>query len=98
MLCRNRVVDFGRWKRVFDSHADAAREAGLTLVNLWRGLEDQNDVFFLLEVSDLEKARAFVTSPEGEETGKIAGVIDGEIHFLSSPGAGTQVSAEGISR
>lgn len=49
MLVRNRVADFAKWKRIFDSHAEAHREAGLHLVHLWRSLEDQNNVFFLFE-------------------------------------------------
>ncbi len=47
MLCRNRGRDFATWKRIFDSHAQARREAGLTRVRLWRGREDPNNVFFL---------------------------------------------------
>ncbi len=34
MLCRNTVADIAWWKRVFDSHAGAHREAGLTLERL----------------------------------------------------------------
>ena len=63
MLCRNRVADFAKWKAVFASHASAHREAGLRLMNLWRGLEDPNNVFFLFEVTSLDKARAFISNP-----------------------------------
>jgi hypothetical protein len=84
MLCRNRVADFAKWKQVFDSHAEAHREVGLKLVEVWRALEDQNNVFFLFAVSDLEKAKAFIATPEAAETGKAAGVLDGEYHFVES--------------
>ena len=40
MLCRNRLADFARWKRVFDSHAEAHRAAGLNLLHLWRSLDN----------------------------------------------------------
>ena len=86
MLCRNRVADFARWKRVFDSHVEAHRQAGLKLVHLWRALEDQSDVFFLFEVNDIEKAKAFITAPEAAETGQSSGVLDGEYHFVESVG------------
>jgi len=82
MLVRNRVEDYSRWKSVFDSQDSAAREAGLYLTDLWRDMEDPNNVFFVLRVSDLDKARAFLADPKSAEVGKIAGVIDGEIHFL----------------
>ena len=82
MLCRNRVADFAKWKAVFASHAHAHREAGLRLMNLWRGLEDPNNVFFLFEVTSLDKARAFISNPAAAEAGKTSGVLDGEYHVL----------------
>ncbi len=84
MLCRNRVADFEKWKREFDSNAPAGHEAGLTLLNLWRDVEEPNNVFFLLEVKDIDKARAFITNPAAAELGKKSGVLDGECHFLES--------------
>ena len=84
MLCRNRVEDFGVWKTVFDSQEKEQREAGLRLVNLWRCVEDPNNVFFVLKVADVDKARSFVSTPKAAETGKTAGVIEGEFHFVNS--------------
>jgi hypothetical protein len=84
MLCRNRVADFAKWKAVFDSHAPAHRAAGLRLMNLWRAVEESNNVFFLFEVTSLDKARAFISNPAAAEAGKASGVLDGEYHFLES--------------
>lgn len=84
MLCRNRVADFSQWKGVFDSHAQAHRNAGLHLKNVWRGVEEPNNVFFLFEVTDLEKARAFISNSAAAETGKTSGVLDGEYHFVET--------------
>ena len=84
MLCRNRVVDFEKWKTVFDSNPHALRDSGLRLMNLWRELEDPNNVFFLFEVTDIDKARAFISDPKGAEIGRKSGVLDGECHFLES--------------
>ena len=82
VLCRNRLTDYTQWKRVFDFHAEAHRTAGLNLIHLWRNIDDPNTVFFLFEVSDMEKAKAFVNAPESAEAGKEAGVLDGEMYFL----------------
>jgi hypothetical protein len=84
MYCRNRVADFARWKAIFDSHGSAHPEAGLRLVHLGRSLEDPNDVFFTFEVANLESARAFATAPESQRAGQLAGVLDGEIHFVET--------------
>lgn len=84
MLCRNRVADFAKWKAVFDSHTAQHRAAGLRLRDLWHDIADPNNFYFVFEVADLDKARAFVTAPRGAEIGKEAGVLDGEYHFLES--------------
>ena len=82
MLCRNRVKDFPKWKKIFDSHAKAHREAGLFLLDFWRDIEEPNNLFFLFEVKDIAKARVFINNPEAAAAGKAAGVMDGEYHFL----------------
>ncbi len=64
LICRQRVADFERWKRVFDSHAAAQRASGLHLERIFRNLDDPNDVVALFRVTDLEGARKFVTSPD----------------------------------
>ena len=86
MLCRNRVSDFRRWRRVFDSHARAHRAAGLRLKGLWRDAERPNDVYFLFEVRNMRRARAFIRSPEASEAGAHSGVIGGEYHFIRDAG------------
>jgi len=82
MLCRNRVRNYEKWRTIFDSHASVHRKAGLSLVHLWRSVDDAHTVFFLFEVHDLERAKAFIIAPEGAKAGKGAGVIEGEIRFL----------------
>ena len=82
MLCRNRVADFDSWYKIFSSPTSALKESGLQLVNLWRSVEDPNNVFFIFRVESIEKAKAFVSTPEAAETGKRSGVLDGEYHFL----------------
>ncbi|MGP8187092.1 MAG: hypothetical protein ACLQKY_13575 [Terracidiphilus sp.] len=84
LLCRNRVSDFSKWKAVFTSHAQGHRDAGLRLRNLWRAVEDPNNVFFLFEVTDVGLARAFISNPAAAEAAVASGVIEGEYHFLDS--------------
>ncbi len=95
LLCRNRVVEFTRWKAIFDSHADAHRAHGLDLVALWRETGDPDNVFFLFAVHDPDQARAFVAAPEAAAAGAAAGVLEGELHFLeSAPGYGPTTAGE----
>jgi len=84
MLCRNRVTDFAKWKEVFDSHAEAHRAAGLTLVHFWHTVDEPNNVVFLFEVKTIEKAKAFINAPEAAEAGKAAVVVDADYQFLEN--------------
>jgi hypothetical protein len=87
MLCRNRVEDFAAWKRVFDTHASAHRDAGLTLRQLARGLEDPDDVYFAFEVASLDRANAFISSPDAAAAAKQTGVLEGEYRFVELVGS-----------
>ncbi|HXG35130.1 MAG TPA: hypothetical protein VNJ11_17325 [Bryobacteraceae bacterium] len=84
MLVRHKVADFNAWKRVFDSHAEAQRAAGLRVERVLRNFDDANEVFLLFEVTDVEKARAFITSPLLPQVMRMAGVVDSpDITFLA---------------
>ncbi len=76
-MCSSRVRDLRVWKEVFGSHAGAHRTAGLRLRSLWRGVDDPNLVFFLLDVEDRARAQAFLDDPVSAEAGEAAGVLDG---------------------
>lgn len=82
MLVRNKVRDFDTWKDVFDSELDRVRDAGLGVVHLWRSLEDPDEVFFLLSVADIEKARAFTADPASGAAGQRAGVVEGAMYYI----------------
>ncbi len=83
LICRHKVADFAQWKRVFDSHAEAQRQAGLRLEHLWRSIDDENEVFILFQVDDVEKARGFVSSPDVSEAQEASGVIgQPDIYFV----------------
>ena len=82
MLCRNRVANFSQWKAVFDSNSEVAEDAGLRLVNIWRSVEEPNNVFLMFKIASIDKAREFISSPEAAKTGEASGVVDGECHFV----------------
>ena len=49
LFCRHKVAEYSKWRRVFDSHAAAQREAGLHVLDVLRGADDPEDIemFFL---------------------------------------------------
>jgi len=82
MLCRNRVKDFKKWKDIFDSQLESQEANGLILKDLWTELDNANNVFFIFEVTNLQKAKDFINDPESAKVGEMSGVIDGECHFI----------------
>jgi len=87
MLCMNRVEDFTAWKRVFDTHAAAHLDAGLTLRQIARGVEDPDNVYFAFEVASIERAKAFISAPDAAGAAKQSGVLEGEYRFVELVGS-----------
>jgi hypothetical protein len=84
LLVRHKVKEFQEWKRVFDSHKDAQRRAGLKIEKVMRNLYEPEEVFLLFEVTDLAKARGFVFSPEVTEAKAQSGIVDKpDIYFMA---------------
>jgi len=86
LLARNRVKDYDRWYEVFSSHKDAHQAAGMELVSVFRTADVPDQVFFTFRVESVEKAQAFIGSPESAAAGEAAGVVDGEYYFTESAG------------
>jgi hypothetical protein len=83
-LVRHKVREFHEWKRVFDTHKETQRHSGLRIEKVMRNLYEPNEVFLLFEVTDLAKARGFVSSSEVPDAQTAAGVMDKpDIYFLA---------------
>lgn len=84
MLCRNDTKDLTAWRKVFDSDAEDRSNAGLSLLQLWTEPDHPNRVWFLLDVNDPQKARAWIDRPLGGAQAEDAGVISSEYHLLET--------------
>jgi len=84
LLVRNKVKDFSKWHAYFMQDSGAAAKYGVTLARLWQTAEDPNNVFFLLDIEDIDRTNAFMARPESQEIGVKSGVIDGEFHYLEA--------------
>ena len=82
LLVRNKVEDFAKWREYLVADKIPAEEYGLKLVSLWQSMDDPNEVFFLLDVADVDRANAFMARPESREIGEKSGVIDGEFYYI----------------
>ena len=84
LLVRHQVADFAKWKPVYDDHLAARQKAGLRETNLFRSINNPNEVVLLFEAEDLKRAQAFTESSDLRDTMQKAGVVGKpDILFLS---------------
>lgn len=84
MLVRHKVADFDKWKLEYEDHRSAREASGLKDLYLWRNEGDPSEIILLFEVSDVEKAKKFTSSPDAKEKMEAAGVQDlPDVVFLS---------------
>jgi hypothetical protein len=69
------VKDFDTWKKGFDEDEMNRSANGLTLRALARGIDNPNNVFIFLNVSDLQKAKDFGASPKLKDVMQKLGVM-----------------------
>jgi len=75
-LVRHKVADYNKWKPAFDEHGAARKANGICGHQLWRNIDDPNEILILVEVDDLEKVRQFVQSDDLQEAMQRSGVAD----------------------
>jgi hypothetical protein len=86
-------TDFSRWKNAYDGDAGNRMAAGLTQVMLARQADRPEIIALVFEISDVAKARAFVSSPTLREVMRNADIVGvPDVHFrqgeLSSDAGG----------
>jgi hypothetical protein len=83
LLVKQKIVDFNRWYAVFKSDARAQKEAGLHDLVILKEIYDPNSIVCLFKIDDLDKAKAFTTSPNSVKSADLSGIIGiPEILFL----------------
>ncbi len=76
LVIRHKVKDFATWKKAYDAHAGARASGGLGKGRVTRSLDDPSEIVLMFDISDLDKARAFVASEDLRSAMQGAGVID----------------------
>ena len=63
LLCNTQAPDFDAWKQKFDADGENLRNAGLSLLQMWREDGHPDRVFCLFRVNDKDKAREYLAGP-----------------------------------
>jgi hypothetical protein len=71
-----KIKDFDAWQKVFNANGTANRAAqGLIDVALARGIDDPNIIHIVFDITDMAKAKAWITSEETNKLRKSAGMV-----------------------
>jgi len=71
----HKVKDFDTWVKAFDAEASMRPGFGLADAVLARGIDDPNLVYIVFAVTDMDKAKARMASPELKKIMMDAGVV-----------------------
>jgi hypothetical protein len=74
IVIRHTVADYNKWRPFFDADSLSRKTAGMHLIGIARGIEAQNDVELPFMIDDVQKAKAFSSSPKLKEVMQKAGV------------------------
>lgn len=85
LFVRHKVANFKAWKSVFDSHTVDQEESGLVIDRLLHTDGVPPEVIMIFRVTDVDKANAFMNTPEAAEAKDVSGVI-GEPEFFYCEG------------
>ncbi|SDG49357.1 hypothetical protein [Sulfitobacter delicatus] len=61
MICHFDVTDFAIWKQAFDDDAEARRDAGLSVLQIWQHADSSTKASVLLDVNDRKRADDWLT-------------------------------------
>jgi ketosteroid isomerase-like protein len=75
LIVQHRVRDYDTWKRVFDEHGDVRRRYGSTGHELYRGIDDPDEITVVNHFPSKEQAEAFAADPSLTEAMQRGGVI-----------------------
>ena len=75
LFVHHKVKDFKVWQKSYDSFAPEQKKAGVFKKSVYQSVDDANDVTVIHDFHDVEKAKAFATSPQLAEKMSASGLV-----------------------
>ncbi len=79
---KHKVKDFDAWKKVYDDHKQARMDAGLIDRSMGYRVGDNHMVSIVFAITDMAKAKAFMTSKDLADKMKAGGVEGPPVSFM----------------
>ena len=65
LLCHFETKNYGDWKSDFDGDMEKRMNAGLTLMQMWQGVDEPAQVTCLFEANDRARAEDWLKTEQG---------------------------------
>ena len=84
MIVHQHVTSFADWKAAFDKDDEARRNAGLTVLQVWKDADSDTHAFFLLQVNDRAKAQQWIERSNALASDDGGTVTSSSAYFLDT--------------
>ena len=84
MICHFDVTDYTAWKDAFDADAEARRNAGLSVLQIWKHADSNSKASVLLDVNDRKKADEWLTRSDALSSDDKGTVTRSTAYFVKS--------------
>ena len=86
VIVQHEVSDYDTWKAVFDEHGTVRKQHGSTGYELYRSLDNPNDLTIVNHFPSREQGEAFAADPSLPEAMQRGGVIgQPRVSFVGEP-------------
>ncbi|AXI47776.1 hypothetical protein C1J03_18245 [Sulfitobacter sp. SK012] len=84
LICYQNITSYAPWKAAFDADDEARRDAGLTVLQIWRDADSDTHAFILLQVSDRSRAQAWIDRSAALSSDDGATVTHATAYFIET--------------
>ncbi len=84
LIIHQKVTNFTDWHTAFDNDAESRRNAGLTVLQVWKEQDSDTQAFVLLEVKDRAKAESWLSRSNALSTDDKGTVQTTSAYFLET--------------
>lgn len=89
IVVRQKVEDYQKWKRIFDTAAGLRKASGEKSCKIFRSSSDLNEVIVLSEWDDLRNAVKYSQNRLFKEAAEKAGILTKPVIYMPEEGVGS---------
>lgn len=84
LIAHYEVTDFTAWQAAFTADDESRRDAGLSVLQIWRDADSTTHAFALLSVNDRAKANAWVARSNALQSDDAGTVTNASHYFIET--------------